>query len=768
MGQAGLRDPRVTLRLGRLGQAVGRRLLDFRREPGVIGVAMRILFLSGVDVGGAPRSTWELAGRLAERDHEVAVVLGQTTIPSYLYELGVSATIKLRASTGTGVLRELLRPFGRRGTEETFGPGLTRWHVRRPENMLGGLIRRFRPDVIVANSFPREQLRWIERDAIKAGVPWVLYVREDPAVRHLTVSGLAPALVLANSEALTTTVRAAGRECVTALSVVDAAAAAVVSTRTALVMVNPVPENRPEIMLEVSRRRPDIPCVLQESWPLDSDTRALLAGWEQSEPNLTVRPSAGQPYEIYRDARILVATYPAGRPRVVFEAQSNGIPVVGLNQPAMAEAVGPGGVLIEPGASDSEWAEKIIAVWDDPNRYNELATQAVEHARRPEVDPGSIVDRVEESLRAVVGATVRDPSEEHTAQETPAQSPCAVRIEEVSASRPLVSVIVPVYMVEEFLDACVDSILGQTYPVLDVVLVDDGSPDACPRMCDEWAERDARIKVVHQPNGGLSSARNTGLDHAAGEWITFVDSDDVLGPDAVAHMVGAALASGADAVATEFVEFSEGAPSFAAAKECLTSSGGEVLEMLVVPRTAWSAWGKLFRASILSGVRFTEGTLYEDVDFAPRVFGRAKIAVLSDAVTYGYRQRTESIMGMRQKAVEVDLLRVLQHAIDHVAVRFGRTSALYGSLLTGYVLHASKKLERSTTGGTPVSEAFVAEYRGFIRRNWADIVAVSHLSRTYKASLALSAIAPRVFRWLVARAFAVKPRVGTLLRRHAT
>ena len=101
----------------------------------------------------------------------------------------------------------------------------------------------------------------------------------------------------------------------------------------------------------------------------------------------------------------------------------------------------------------------------------------------------------------------------------------------------LISVIVPIYNVEKYLRRCVDSILNQTYKNLEVVLVDDGSPDACPAICDEYAQKDKRIKVVHKQNGGVSSARNTGLDFATGDYIAFVDRDDYIEVDNEATIV---------------------------------------------------------------------------------------------------------------------------------------------------------------------------------------------------------------------------------------
>lgn len=104
-------------------------------------------------------------------------------------------------------------------------------------------------------------------------------------------------------------------------------------------------------------------------------------------------------------------------------------------------------------------------------------------------------------------------------------------------NKSLVSVIVPVYKVEKYLDKCVESIVEQTYKNLEIILVDDGSPDNCPSMCDSWAQKDSRIKVIHKENGGVSSARNSALDAAAGDYICFVDSDDFIEPNAVGYML---------------------------------------------------------------------------------------------------------------------------------------------------------------------------------------------------------------------------------------
>ena len=113
-------------------------------------------------------------------------------------------------------------------------------------------------------------------------------------------------------------------------------------------------------------------------------------------------------------------------------------------------------------------------------------------------------------------------------------------------NNPKISVIVPVYKVEKYLDKCVESIVNQTYKNLEIILVDDGSPDNCPAMCDEWAEKDERIRVIHKENGGLADARNAGMDIATGDYIGFVDSDDWIEPNMYEVLLKNALKYDAD------------------------------------------------------------------------------------------------------------------------------------------------------------------------------------------------------------------------------
>lgn len=126
---------------------------------------------------------------------------------------------------------------------------------------------------------------------------------------------------------------------------------------------------------------------------------------------------------------------------------------------------------------------------------------------------------------------------------------------------PLLSIIVPVYKVENYLPKCIDSILAQTFTDFELILVEDGSPDNCPALCDAAAEKDARVRVIHQKNGGLSAARNAGLDAARGAWVGFVDSDDYIAPEMYEVLYQAVQSTGADLALCDYAEVDEaGAP----------------------------------------------------------------------------------------------------------------------------------------------------------------------------------------------------------------
>lgn len=165
---------------------------------------------------------------------------------------------------------------------------------------------------------------------------------------------------------------------------------------------------------------------------------------------------------------------------------------------------------------------------------------------------------------------------------------------------PLISVIVPVYKVEDYLDECVESIIQQTYNNLDIILVDDGSPDNCPKKCDEWARRDSRIRVFHKKNGGLSSARNVGVENAKGKYISFIDSDDTILPDFIEQLYKAfSLSNNVGVTSVRVLRSTEG-PISAYNSNWIYSetniiNGCDYAIKMITMECCFTAWNKLYR-----------------------------------------------------------------------------------------------------------------------------------------------------------------------------
>lgn len=218
---------------------------------------------------------------------------------------------------------------------------------------------------------------------------------------------------------------------------------------------------------------------------------------------------------------------------------------------------------------------------------------------------------------------------------------------------PEVSVVIPVYRVEAYLRRCVDSVLAQTFSDFEVILVDDGSPDNCGVICDKYAQKDARVRVIHQENGGLSAARNAGIDAARGEYLFFMDSDDVIHPQTLDVLYGLLKAHQADIAIGGFTRFrNEDELDLAhmqtvPAGECL--SGEATMHRFFegwerVPRYV-SSCGKLIRRSLFEGIRFPIGRLFEDEYTTYRLYDRAQRVAVTDCVLYHYFCNDAGITG---------------------------------------------------------------------------------------------------------------------------
>ena len=261
---------------------------------------------------------------------------------------------------------------------------------------------------------------------------------------------------------------------------------------------------------------------------------------------------------------------------------------------------------------------------------------------------------------------------------------------------PLISVIVPVYNVENYLDQCMESIVGQTYPHLEILMVDDGSTDNSGALCDQWAERDQRIRVIHQENGGLSAARNTALDAMSGELVIMVDSDDVLHPDAVSILLQAIQAHHADVAIGSFVVFDgmdANWPTITSENTVRHYDSQAALKAIYYQDklTNSSCW-RLFKASLFDDVRYPVGKYYEDLAIVYPLYKKCSLVVGIDDAVYGYRQRNDSILGRfsLKRADVLDICEQLERQVQTEdvellhAVRSRLLSAYFNILLLSY------------------------------------------------------------------------------------
>lgn len=212
--------------------------------------------------------------------------------------------------------------------------------------------------------------------------------------------------------------------------------------------------------------------------------------------------------------------------------------------------------------------------------------------------------------------------------------------------QPLVSVIVPVYGVEDYLEKCIESMRSQTYRNLQIILIDDGSPDNCGAICDEYAKTDSRISVIHKPNGGVASARNAGLRAAMGEYIGWVDPDDWIQPDMFEYLLSNAVRYGADITVCGRIEQYVSRQVYKGWAETELINCEEALKRLLENREMGNyLWDKLFKRGLFEGVAFPEGRTFEDVAVMHRLFVKAERVLCLPEYKYNYTQRENSIVG---------------------------------------------------------------------------------------------------------------------------
>ncbi len=258
-------------------------------------------------------------------------------------------------------------------------------------------------------------------------------------------------------------------------------------------------------------------------------------------------------------------------------------------------------------------------------------------------------------------------------------------------NKEVISIVVPIYKVEKYIKKCIDSIIKQTYKNLEIILVDDGSPDECGKICDEYAQKDKRIKVIHKENGGLSDARNMGIDISTGKYICFVDSDDYIDDKYIELLYDAIRENNVEIAQCGIKKITEDEVLIEdiGYKENNLKNGKQMLKDLYI--TNWEniiVWNKMYLAKLFDDIRFPKGKIHEDEYTTYKILYKAnKIAILKDCL-YNYRQNIESITGKKFNIKRLDGLEALNKRLDFF--KNNKERELYELTLKNYLVMLRK------------------------------------------------------------------------------
>lgn len=226
-----------------------------------------------------------------------------------------------------------------------------------------------------------------------------------------------------------------------------------------------------------------------------------------------------------------------------------------------------------------------------------------------------------------------------------------------------VSIIVPVYKVEDYIHRCMNSLLSQNFSSYEIILVDDGSPDNCGVICDNYAKQNNHVKVIHKSNGGLSSARNAGLLEAHGDYVFFVDSDDWISSDAISTLYSIASKSNADIVSGSYVIAKDERKIRDSKNNVTVYSRDQAMEFYLKTGMSniiseYPAWSKLYKRNLFDDIQFPQGQLYEDVATVFKLIKKSSIYAKTEKVIYYYFRNSSSITHNKFKVADLDAIKV--------------------------------------------------------------------------------------------------------------
>ena len=313
---------------------------------------------------------------------------------------------------------------------------------------------------------------------------------------------------------------------------------------------------------------------------------------------------------------------------------------------------------------------------------------------------------------------------------------------------PKISIVVPVYNVEKYLDKCINSILNQTLSEFELILIDDGSKDSSGLICDKYAESDKRIKVIHKSNGGMSSARNVGLDVAKGKYIGFVDSDDWIESDMYELLYNICEDNNCDIANCSSIIHYEQKTVINGGHSLIIHNKEEAMKTMLEGKLYDEVvWTKLIKRKILNEIRFTEGIVYEDTDFTYRVIDKAQKVGCIGEPKYHYIKRQNGIMNIAKKDLKIDGVLVYNEMYKFFRTNYLNLSELVANKLVNHAMYILDNISNSDD-----FKKYKYKYDivvNVLNENYKVIIRLNGLNIKQKILLTLTKINPLLFKLII-------------------
>ena len=316
----------------------------------------------------------------------------------------------------------------------------------------------------------------------------------------------------------------------------------------------------------------------------------------------------------------------------------------------------------------------------------------------------------------------------------------------------LISIVVPIYNVEQYLKRCVDTIINQTYKNIEIILVDDGATDNSGKICDEYIQKDNRIKVIHKENGGLSDARNVGLENANGKYIAFIDSDDYISKDFIQKLYKFCIENGCEIAQCSYQRvYDNSSISENTNAEIVTTimnRNEAILKMFASKNSEYTvAWNKLYKTSLFnSGIRYPKGMLHEDEATTYKLFYEAKKIVVTNEELYYYLIRENSITNKKYTLKRLDFIQELEEQLEFFKSR--NENELYIETYYRYargLIQAYFRCKRNIEDSENVQVELMQKYKNASK----ELLKMKEISLKRKAILKLGVCFPNLYEKII-------------------